>query len=91
LIFNLYYDIIIIYKKKGYEMDDLKREFEEELKRDYEHEVMMRSSWDYAIAHLNFNETMTLAEFRDAIEKLNEYGWSMEDEDIIELFRELVY
>jgi len=68
-------------------MDNLKREIEEELRRDARHEELMRSDFDYAIEVMDFNPFMTLKQFKNAIYELREYyGWELSDVDICDLF-----
>ena len=70
--------------------EEAKAEFYEEMKadamadamRDADHESNMRTDYDYCYDYFDFNEGMTISEFKSAVRSMNEY-WSVSELDII--------
>jgi hypothetical protein len=65
---------------------ELREEFEQDMCIEGRLEELLHNDYDYALEHFNFSDEMTLKEFREAVNMLNEY-WEV---DACELIRELV-
>ena len=76
------------YRSKEIKMslDELRTEFELDMRNEAHTEELLHGDYDYALSYFGFNEDMTLKEFNEAVNKLNEY-WEV---DICTLIKELV-
>ena len=67
--------------------EELKEEMREDMladaRADELHDAKMRSDYDEAYEHFDFNEDMTIAEFKDAVKDLKEY-WDVDEKDIFD-------
>jgi hypothetical protein len=71
-------------------MEDLRNEKMEEMRVDYLMERDARRDWDTALDYVGLNDadgSMTIKEFMQAIDKLKDLGWEVENVDILELLQ----
>ena len=68
--------------------EELREERCEEMNREAAEEEYserrMRDDEEYCVEHFSLDTNSTIGEFREALESINEYGWNMSEQQLLD-------